>query len=47
LRQLVDQVATVQTFIGVHPTPTLSNWQAVQASLVKLREAFGLPGQTL
>jgi hypothetical protein len=43
LRQLVDQVATVQTFIGVHPMPTLSNWQAVQTSLVKLRQAFGLP----
>jgi hypothetical protein len=42
LRQLVDQVATVQTFIGVHPMPTLSNWQAVQTSLVTLRQAFGL-----
>jgi hypothetical protein len=42
LRQLVKQVATVQTFIGVHPTPNLSNWQAVQTSLVKLRQAFGL-----
>jgi len=43
LRQLVEQVATVQTFIGVHPMPTLANWQAVQTSLVKLRQAFGLP----
>jgi hypothetical protein len=42
LRQLVEQVARVQTFIGVHPMPTMSNWQAVQTSLVKLRQAFGL-----
>jgi len=26
-----------------HPMPTLSNWQAVQASLVTLRHAFGPP----
>jgi hypothetical protein len=43
LRQLVEQVATVQTFIGVHPMPTLSNWQAVRTSLATLRQAFGLP----
>jgi hypothetical protein len=43
LGQLVKQVATIQTFIDAHPMPTLSNWQAVQASLVKLRQAFGLP----
>jgi hypothetical protein len=42
LRQLVEQVATVETFIGAHPMPSLSNWQAVQTSLVKLRQAFGL-----
>ena len=38
----VEQVATVETFIGAHPMPSLSNWQAVQTSLVKLRQAFGL-----
>ena len=43
VRQLVEQVARVQTFIGGHAIPTLSNWQAVQTSLVKLRQAFGLP----
>ena len=43
LRQLVEQAATVQTFIGAHPMSTLSNWQAAQTSLVKLRQAFGLP----
>jgi hypothetical protein len=43
LRQLVEQVAIVQTFVGVHPMPTLSNWQALQTSLVTLRRAFGLP----
>jgi hypothetical protein len=42
LRQLVEQAATIQTFVGVHPMPTLTNWQAVQTSLVKLRQAFGL-----
>jgi hypothetical protein len=42
LRQLDEQAATVQTFIGGHPMATLSNWQAVQTSLVRLRQAFGL-----
>ena len=43
MRQLVEQAARVQTFIGGHAMPTLSNWQAVQTSLVKLQQAFGLP----
>jgi hypothetical protein len=42
LRQLVEQVARVQTFIAMHPMTTLSNWQAVQTSLATLRQAFGL-----
>ena len=42
MRQLVDQVAKVQTFVGAHPNPEITNWQGVQSSLVTLREAFGL-----
>jgi hypothetical protein len=42
VRQLLEQAAKVQTFIGEHPTPTTSNWQAVETSLVKVRRAFGL-----
>lgn len=41
--QLVEQVAKVQTFVDAHPIPAaVANWQAVQASLGKLRQAFGL-----
>lgn len=42
VRQLVEQVAKLQTFVGAHPIPTMTNWQAVQASLGKLQQAFGL-----
>ena len=33
LRQLVEQVAKVQTFVGAHPIPTMANWQGVQSSM--------------
>ena len=42
VRQLVEQVAKLQTFVGAHPIPTMTNWQAVQTSLAKLQQAFGL-----
>jgi hypothetical protein len=42
LRQLLDQVAKVETFVGAHPIAPMTNWQAVQTSLVKLQQAFGL-----
>ena len=41
-RQLVEQAAKLQTFVGAHPIPTMTNWQAVQSSLGKLQQAFGL-----
>jgi hypothetical protein len=40
VQQLAEQVAKLQTFVDAHPSPT--NWPAVQGSLVKLRQAFGL-----
>ncbi len=43
VRQLVEQVAKIHAFLGAHPIPTMTNWQAVQESLGKLQEAFGLP----
>ena len=42
VRQLVEQVAKLQTFVGAHSIPTMTNWQAVQTSLGKLQQAFGL-----
>jgi hypothetical protein len=42
VRQLVEQVARLQTFVGAHPIPAMTNWQAVQTSLGKLQQAFGL-----
>jgi hypothetical protein len=42
VRQLVAQVAKLQTFVDARPIPTMANWQAVQTSLGKLRQAFGL-----
>jgi hypothetical protein len=43
VRQLVEQVAKLQTFVDAHPNPAaLTNWQAVQSSLTKLQQAFGL-----
>jgi hypothetical protein len=44
-RQVVAQVAVVQKFIDAHPAPTpapMPNWEAVQTSLGKLEQAFGL-----
>ena len=41
LRQLVEQVAKLQTFVDAHSIPTMTNWQAVQTSLDKLQRAFG------
>jgi hypothetical protein len=42
LRQLVEQIAKLQTFVGAHPITTMTNWEAVQTSLGKLQQAFGL-----
>ena len=42
MRQLVGQVAKLQTFVGAHPIPAMTNWQSVQTSLGKLQQAFGL-----
>jgi hypothetical protein len=42
VRQLVEQVARIQTFVGAHPIPTMTNWQDVQTSLGKVQQAFGL-----
>ena len=43
VRQLVEQAAKVQTFVDAHPIPTaVTNWQAVQTSVGKLQQAFGL-----
>jgi hypothetical protein len=42
MRQLVEQVAKLETFVGAHPIPTMANWQTVQTSLGKLQQAFGL-----
>jgi hypothetical protein len=40
VRQLVEQAATHEAFVGAHPIPTMTNWQAVQTSLAKLQQAF-------
>ena len=42
MRQLVEQAAKLQSFVGGHSMPTMTNWQAVQTSLGKLQQAFGL-----
>ena len=42
VRQLVEQAARLQTQFMANPLPTMSNWQAAQASLEKLQQAFGL-----
>jgi uncharacterized protein YukE len=42
VRRLVEQVAKVQTFVGAHQIPTMTNWQVVKTSLGKLQQAFGL-----
>lgn len=42
LRQLLDQVAKVEAFVGAHPIAPMTNWQAVQTSLATLQQAFGV-----
>jgi hypothetical protein len=43
VRQLAEQVAKVQTFVGAHELPSaMTSWQTVQTSLGKLQQAFGL-----
>jgi hypothetical protein len=42
VRQLVEQAAKLQTLVAANPPPTMTNWQAVQTSLGKLQQAFGL-----
>ena len=42
MRQLVEQVAKIQTFVGANAAIPTTNWQAVQTSLGKLQQAFGL-----
>jgi len=41
-RQIIDQAAKIRTFVGAHTIATLTNWEAVQASLGKLQQAFAL-----
>jgi hypothetical protein len=42
VRQVVQQVGALQAFVTTHPLPMMTNWQAVQASLAQLQQAFGL-----
>jgi hypothetical protein len=42
LRQLLDQVAKIEAFVGAHPIAPMTNWQSVQTSLGKLQQAFGV-----
>ena len=42
MRQLVEQVSKVQTFLAAHPIPTMAHWQSVNAGLGTLQQAFGL-----
>jgi hypothetical protein len=42
MRQLAEQVAKLQTFVGSHAMPAMTNWQTVQNSLGKLQQGFGL-----
>ena len=44
VRQLVEQVAKVQTFVGAHQIPAaMTDWQSVKTSLGTVQQAFGLP----
>jgi hypothetical protein len=44
VRQLVEQVARVQTFVGAHQIPAaMTDWQSVKTSLGTVQQAFGLP----
>jgi hypothetical protein len=43
VRQLVEQVGRLQTFVGAHEiSGVATSWQSIQASLGKLQQAFGL-----
>ena len=42
VRQLLEQAAKLQAHFTANPLPTMSNWDAVQASLGKLQQAFNL-----
>jgi hypothetical protein len=42
VKQLTTQAAKLETFVGAHPLAATTNWQAVQTSLAKLQQAFGL-----
>jgi hypothetical protein len=42
VRQLASQVTKIATFASAHQIPATTNWQTVQASLVKLQQAFAL-----
>lgn len=43
MRQLIEQAAKIQAFIGSHDvTAAAASWQAVQAPMAKLQQAFGL-----
>ncbi len=44
VRQLVEQVARVQTFVAAHQIPAaMTDWQSVKTSLGTVQQAFGLP----
>ena len=44
MRQLVEQAAKIQAFVGSHDVPAAAtSWQSAQAPMAKLRQAFGLP----
>jgi len=43
VRQLVEQVARVQTFVGAHQIPeAMTDWQSVKTSLGTVQQSFGL-----
>jgi hypothetical protein len=42
VRQLIEQAAKLEAFVGAHPIPATTSWQAIQNSLGKLQQAFGL-----
>ena len=42
MRQVAAQVAKVQSMLAGQTIPSMTNWQAVNTSLAKLQQAFGL-----
>jgi hypothetical protein len=42
MRQLSEQMAKVEGFVGAHPSTPKTNWNAVQTSFGRLQQAFGL-----